>query len=800
MINTDIFSLKKLFGTGTGILFFLLISLITFLSVGSMNRVNKSVWFTERISELRVPTSEYSLTMINGINGALANLRGWMLIGDERFRIDRKRVWKEDIQAPLQAMQNISKQWTDPVNIARLERIKKLIPKFEKFQQEIENIAQSKYNTPVLTILAKEAVPLADRVNTNINQLMQLENGLPASRERKVLQGSVSGMGHSFTLCMADLRTFLVLADKKSKIAFHKGWTENQKWFDILMANQNLFTPEQQSAYDILSRARTNFYPLANQMITMREATDWNLSVYWLKTRAAPLGRELISLLQEMAQSQKNLLHGDVSRIARVNRLLKFFLWGLFVIGVVLAVFLARYISSEKMRQIELKETKDFLDAISECYGLKETCDVSLQRLAKDHDAVHGLLYYFKKSTGRLHLGGLYGTKPDKEKSTISIGDGVLGQTFANKMISQIDFAKVGASIDTGSLSVMPKQLLTFPLFYNHASIGVAQFTCLKEHHPSEIARMERKLSTTARFIHDAIQEEKTRRLLELLDQRIITSSTDIDGTITQASTAFASISGYTKEEMIGNNHRLLRHPDMDAELFETLWQDISSGKDWQGEIKNLTKNGEYCWVDEWISPDFDLYGNITGYTAVCNDITDKKKIEEISITDSLTGIRNRRYFDTVFQHQLDLVRRERKQLAFAMMDIDYFKPYNDNYGHQMGDKALKRVAKSLKGFENRPDDYVFRLGGEEFGILFSAEKLENARQYAQRINKAVYRLQIPHEHSKTAPYITISMGLILISPDASLDADTLYRETDQLLYQAKEAGRNQLVCRKSFG
>ncbi|MBF0384052.1 MAG: diguanylate cyclase [Magnetococcales bacterium] len=803
MFNPDFSAIKKYFSpvaipasrTGLGIQFFLLIFVITFLSLGSIDRVRQSLQLTEKISGLRVPTSQYSLSMVNGVNGALAALRGWMLIGEEHFKDNRAHIWKEQIHGPLKSMKNISTQWTDPNNLAILKQIEKLIPDFEKIQQDIEDIAHTNNNVPAMQLLVDQAIPLAEIMSQNIHLMIKHENQLPATPGRKTLLGIMANVNGSIGMFLEKLRDYLISGDSKSKSEFYKYWNACREWFSKLNANRHLLTSEQNRSYEALDLAHANFLPFPEKLIKMREKADWNIALHLLRTKAAPMGKRLVMLLQEMAHSQKQQLNDDVVSITRMNRLLSFMLWGLFLGGIILAFVLTRYISKEKIRQMELELEKEHVDILSGCSGLRETCDVALRRLCKDHGAVIGLLYYQDKSTNKLHLGGLYGKEASKVESTIVSGDGILGQTFINKTVNNIDYAPTGEIINAGSLPIMPKQLLTFPIMYNSEVIGVVQFACLIKQKTSEIDSIIRKLQTTGRFIHDAILVEKVSRQLELLDQRIITSSTDRDGVITMVSSAFADISGYSKEEMIGRNHRLVRHPDMDATMFKTLWKDISSGKEWHGEIKNLKKDGGHYWVDAWISPDYDLFGNITGFTAVRSDITDKKKIEELSITDSLTGLFNRRHFDSLFQHQLDVARRDRKAMAFAIMDIDFFKLYNDNYGHQKGDKTLQQVAGALNKCAKRPQDYAFRLGGEEFGILFVADDIKGTICFGKSINTAISKLQIPHAYSKVSQFVSISIGVIFIPHNSSLDVTALYKYADQQLYKAKESGRNQVAC-----
>ncbi len=286
------------------------------------------------------------------------------------------------------------------------------------------------------------------------------------------------------------------------------------------------------------------------------------------------------------------------------------------------------------------------------------------------------------------------------------------------------------------------------------------------------------------------IQEIKT--FDNLIDKNIITSSTNKKGEIVSVSEAFCEISGYTRQELLGVNHNILKHPDMPNSIYKELWETISNGKTWKGEIKNLKKNGDYYWVKAVIEPNFSKEGKIIGYSAIRYDITDKKLIEIISITDGLTNIYNRRYFDEIFPKIINNAKRKNELVAFLFMDIDHFKQYNDNYGHQKGDTVLIEVAKCLKESLNRSSDFTFRLGGEEFAIVYQADTKEKAIEFANTIKNNIENLKIKHEFNSASSYITESMGLICKNAN-DIIVDEVYKEADNLLYEAKKSGRNQI-------
>lgn len=288
-------------------------------------------------------------------------------------------------------------------------------------------------------------------------------------------------------------------------------------------------------------------------------------------------------------------------------------------------------------------------------------------------------------------------------------------------------------------------------------------------------------------------KQYKIDQYVNLIDKHIITSSTDLNGKIKNVSEAFCKVSGYSKEELIGRNHNITKHPNMDPKVHSEIWQAINKNETWQGEIMNLNKHEDTYWVKATISPEYDEDGSKIGYTSIRQDITDKKIIEEISITDGLTNIFNRRHFNEIFPIIINSAKRDNELVSFLIMDIDHFKQYNDTYGHQMGDNVLIKVAESIKTSLHRADDYCFRLGGEEFGIIFKSESKDKAKEFANKILQNIEKLQIEHSQNSASNYITISGGLICKNANDVKDANEIYKEADDLLYKAKEISRNRV-------
>ncbi|MBU0593097.1 MAG: diguanylate cyclase [Gammaproteobacteria bacterium] len=165
--------------------------------------------------------------------------------------------------------------------------------------------------------------------------------------------------------------------------------------------------------------------------------------------------------------------------------------------------------------------------------------------------------------------------------------------------------------------------------------------------------------------------------------------------------------------------------------------------------------------------------------------------LENLASMDALTEVPNRRAFDQTRKQEWARSLRDGLPISFVMIDIDMFKQFNDNYGHGAGDECLTRIAKALNGCVQRPGDLLARYGGEEFAAILINTPEEGALRMAEVIHAAVAALQIPHAFSATAPHVSVSIGIASAIPSPSLTADILSEAADNMLYQAKNAGRN---------
>ena len=170
-----------------------------------------------------------------------------------------------------------------------------------------------------------------------------------------------------------------------------------------------------------------------------------------------------------------------------------------------------------------------------------------------------------------------------------------------------------------------------------------------------------------------------------------------------------------------------------------------------------------------------------------------RKRLEELAYIDSLTKIANRRYFDEFLEKEWNYCKRNKKELSIILLDIDFFKQYNDTYGHQAGDLCLQKIARCLEDKLNRSHDLVARYGGEEFVCILPNTNKLDAINIATKLKIAVQNLEIPHENSRISSMVTISLGVSTVIPKDELDKTKLIKKADNALYLAKENGRNRV-------
>ena len=228
------------------------------------------------------------------------------------------------------------------------------------------------------------------------------------------------------------------------------------------------------------------------------------------------------------------------------------------------------------------------------------------------------------------------------------------------------------------------------------------------------------------------------------------------------------------------------------------------SGIDHEADYRALTKDGNYVWIRDVVHVVRKENGEVESLIGFMFDISERKKteqeliklqkeLEELSFKDGLTGVANRRMFDSVIETEWLKARQNKQPLSLIIIDIDFFKEYNDFYGHLQGDDCLKQVAETLNNVKARSRDFFGRFGGEEF-IMLLPEADENAAwSIAERCRQALFKKQIPHEQSKVSQLLTISLGVSTMIPSHDDEHNELISRADKQLYQAKQKGRNYI-------
>jgi diguanylate cyclase (GGDEF)-like protein len=168
--------------------------------------------------------------------------------------------------------------------------------------------------------------------------------------------------------------------------------------------------------------------------------------------------------------------------------------------------------------------------------------------------------------------------------------------------------------------------------------------------------------------------------------------------------------------------------------------------------------------------------------------------LRSLAFVDGLTGVRNRRYFDEQLAIEVARAQRNKQPLSLILLDVDFFKRYNDHYGHQAGDDCLRQLANTFQGCLKRPADLVARYGGEEFVCLLPDTNAQGAMRVAESLRLAVMACEIPHAESTAHTCVTVSLGLATLDPEQPIAAAELLKQADQRLYLAKAQGRNRVV------
>ena len=267
---------------------------------------------------------------------------------------------------------------------------------------------------------------------------------------------------------------------------------------------------------------------------------------------------------------------------------------------------------------------------------------------------------------------------------------------------------------------------------------------------------------------------------------------TDVSGAVVDVNSTFCQITGFSREEVLGQNPRILHSGRQSAEFYANMWQHLLDQDHWFGEIWNRRKNGEVFAAMETISTVRDAAGQIQNYVALFNDITPAKEheqaLERIAHYDPLTQLPNRILLADRLGQAIAQSQRRKHSVAVVFMDLDGFKAVNDVHGHAVGDKLLIELSHRIKD-ALRDGDTLARIGGDEFvAVLADLEQVQSSEPVLRRMLVAAAN---PVQLGGVVVQVSASMGVTLFPQDGG-DADLLIRRADQAMYAAKQAGKNR--------
>ncbi|MCP4722264.1 MAG: diguanylate cyclase [Desulfobacteraceae bacterium] len=280
-----------------------------------------------------------------------------------------------------------------------------------------------------------------------------------------------------------------------------------------------------------------------------------------------------------------------------------------------------------------------------------------------------------------------------------------------------------------------------------------------------------------------------------------------LDGKITMANSEYAWMLGYESSDAVLN-----KITDFPTQVFfdqekaeEFMFNIFEADQIVRFRCRLKRKDNSYLWALCYAKTTRNELGRIDGFNGFSIDISTtvrteqalkeaNEKLKLISMIDGLTQIPNRRKFDESLESEWNRHFREKTPLSVILCDIDFFKYYNDTYGHQTGDECLKKVASTIHDNSYRSSDLTARYGGEEFVVILPNTNFKSAKMVAERIRTSVKNLKIEHSSSRANKYVTLSLGIATIVPGLDNSAQSLIALADKAMYKAKEKGRNQSI------
>ncbi len=358
MFNFRDMTIGKKVGLGFGVITLILLGvvLLTIQQVRTMEIV------TKRVVDLRTPTAHASLMMLNGVNHSLASLRGWILLGDSKFKTERIIAWEKQINPSLKLMHGLAPNWTNPENKTRLKSIEEEINNFKATQKKIEDIAQTPENSPAQKILFNQAEPLEKSIMAIVSKMIKLsikDNITPKNkRQIEILANIETTTG----LALERADEFLLSGKEEFKNESLENWKKNAGYMKALRKNVNRSSKEQLNYFESLQSGLNQLGPLLEEIIRIRSGEEWNQANHLLKAEAAPAAFRITELLNNMTADQEQLLENDVEEISSKTHYLIVLLVALFLSATLISgIFCVNFTHSISEPLLEICKLADEL-------------------------------------------------------------------------------------------------------------------------------------------------------------------------------------------------------------------------------------------------------------------------------------------------------------------------------------------------------------------------------------------------------------------------------------------------------
>jgi len=345
-------------GKKLGLSFGVILLLMAISSIITYSLIINNENIQNKIINLRMKTVLLGKDVINGVNQSLAGLRGYMILGKEPSKAQamqntRKKAWNL-IDRAVKEYDLLAKNWTVPANVKRLKNIKLELEAFKVAQQEIEDISHSDTNIASYNLLLTDAAPKAVKMLENITAIIDEEDRLQATKARKSLLKNLADTRGTFAIGLANIRAYLLSGDKVFKMDFENKWQINELRVNTINKSQvSLFTANQQKAWQTFISVRDEFKELPIQMFELRNSNDWNKANYWLGTKAAPRASKILFLLNEMKESQNELLASDIEEAANLVQTLKTTLIIITLTSLIIGIFCSIIFSRDLLTRLE---------------------------------------------------------------------------------------------------------------------------------------------------------------------------------------------------------------------------------------------------------------------------------------------------------------------------------------------------------------------------------------------------------------------------------------------------------------